>query len=276
MAIEREGPTPDVGRVVGRPSELDRRTVLKLLGGTAALGAAPASDGGGRTRAAEHGTPTLPAGAAGARPCRSSSTGATTCSTSASTCTTSCSTLRRRAGWCARSRPSPLSWWRSLPFQQVAEEAVQSPPAPPWPASPLDALGPGTEPARLHLAEVGQIPALHAWPGCSTGPDSSPAGGVARTVPNATPAAPGALQTFVEAPWQLFFSPDQHGRWHHSATPVTHGIWSELWQTRLGVGNVEPPASVPFIRRCGHRTGPVSAPRIRSSCRSSPRTGSTS
>ena len=43
-------------------------------------------------------------------------------------------------------------------------------------------------------------------------------------------------------------SPDQHGRWHHSPTPVKHGVWTELWQTRLGVGKVEPPASVPQIK----------------------------
>jgi len=135
-----------------------------------------------------------------------------------------------------------------LPFQQVAEEAAQQPPAPPWPAPPLNAWAPGpSQIVYLLPKSVASLPftlpGLLDWTGLIPQLES-----VARYVPNATPAAPGPLQTFIEAPWRLFLSPDQFGRWHHSATPVTHGIWTELWQTRLGVGNVEPPASVPSIR----------------------------
>ena len=60
-------------------------------------------------------------------------------------------------------------------------------------------------------------------------------------------AGPGQFDTFVEAPWRLFLSPDATGQWHHSSEPITHGNWTELWQTRLGKGAVEPPASTPHI-----------------------------
>ncbi len=143
MAIERDGSTPDAGAAVGRPGELDRRMVLKLLGGTAALGAAPRLTGMRAARALVSGArPQLPAAVPvptlqafvyrrddlldirfdlynlvldGSTPRR---------------------LVRKAAG-------DPAFVVAVLPFQQVAEEAVQSPPAPPWPAPPLNAWAPG-------------------------------------------------------------------------------------------------------------------------------------
>jgi len=135
-----------------------------------------------------------------------------------------------------------------FPFQQVAEQAAQAPPSPPWPSPPLDAIAPG--PSQLAFLVPGAVKSLPFtltglldWTGLIPQLEE-----VAIGAKNAGPAAPGTLQTFIEAPWQLFLSPDQFGRWHHSPTPVTHGTWTELWQTRLGVGKAEPPAVIPSIR----------------------------
>ena len=74
--------------------------------------------------------------------------------------------------------------------------------------------------------------------------------------PSPPSSAPAADQTAIEAPWQLIVTPDSSGGWDHSLTPVTHGEWTELWHTRLGVvttqkGNkvvVEPPLATPNLR----------------------------
>ena len=237
-----------------RPGELDRRTVLKLLGGTAALGAAPSLprlrrlSGIPATRALPSGAlrPALPA---------------------APVPTRQVFVFRRDDLLDLRfdlynlvlDNATPRKLVRLVPtdpafvvavfpFQQVAEEAVQSPPAPPWPDPPLHAVAPG--PSQLAFGvpkSVTSLPftldGLLEWTGLVPQLEA-----VARYVKDATPAAPGVLETFIEAPWNLYLSPDQFGRWHHSPTPVKHGIWTELWQTRLGVGKIEPPASVPQIR----------------------------
>ena len=237
-----------------RPGELDRRTVLKLLGGTAALGAAPSVprlrrlSGSPATRALLSGAlrPALPA---------------------APVPTRQVFVFRRDDLLDLRfdlynlvldnSTPrklvrlvptAPAFVVAVFPFQQVAEEAVQSPPAPPWPDPPLHAVAPG--PSQLAFGvpkSVTSLPftldGLLEWTGLVPQLEA-----VARYVKDATPAAPGVLETFIEAPWNLYLSPDQFGRWHHSPAPVKHGIWTELWQTRLGVGKIEPPASVPQIR----------------------------
>ena len=73
--------------------------------------------------------------------------------------------------------------------------------------------------------------------------------------PSPPSSAPAADQTAIEAPWQLIVTPDSSGGWDHSLTPVTHGEWTELWHTRLGVvttqkGNkvvVEPPLATPNL-----------------------------
>jgi hypothetical protein len=69
-------------------------------------------------------------------------------------------------------------------------------------------------------------------------------------------SAPAATETAIEAPWQLIMTPDSSGGWNHSLTPVTHGAWTEIWHTRLGVVKtkkgqqsvVEPPAVRPNLR----------------------------
>jgi hypothetical protein len=46
---------------------------------------------------------------------------------------------------------------------------------------------------------------------------------------------PGPTETGIEAPWQLFLSPNYSGAWAHSADPVTLSNRTELWHTRLAV-----------------------------------------
>ena len=238
------------------PASWTRRTVLKLLGGTAALGAAPSVprlrrlSGSPATRALLSGAlrPALPA---------------------APVPTRQVFVYRRDDLLDLRfdlynlvlDNTTPRKLVRLVPtdpafvvavfsFQQVAEEAVQSPPAPPWPDPPLHAVAPGPSRARVRGAEVRDVAAVHPRrPPRVDGPpcrSSRPSRGTSRT---ATPAAPGVLETFIEAPWNLGLSlgPVQMS-WHHSPAPVKHGIWTELWQTRHGMGKIEPPASVPQIR----------------------------
>jgi len=74
--------------------------------------------------------------------------------------------------------------------------------------------------------------------------------------PAPPPSAPATEQTAIEAPWQLTVTPDSSGGWNHSLTPVTHGAWTEMWHTRLGVVQadkgkvtvVEPPTTRPNLR----------------------------
>ncbi|WP_309144027.1 hypothetical protein [Streptomyces sp. PKU-MA01144] len=89
-----------------------------------------------------------------------------------------------------------------------------------------------------------------------------------RLVPNALPrTAPGTFrslprrpdstETSLELPWRLQLSPAESGGWAHSADPVTHGSWTEVWETRLGVRErqeggdwrvAEAPDAEPFVR----------------------------
>ncbi len=46
---------------------------------------------------------------------------------------------------------------------------------------------------------------------------------------------PSSTETSLEIPWHLFISPNRYAGWIHSFRPVTHGDWTELWHTRLGV-----------------------------------------
>ncbi|MFK4149293.1 hypothetical protein [Streptomyces sp. NPDC004065] len=81
-----------------------------------------------------------------------------------------------------------------------------------------------------------------------------------RTVPDTfrgLPRRPDATETSLELPWRLQLSPAESGGWAHSARPVTHGSWTEVWETRLGVRKrqkdgsgrvVEAPEAEPFVR----------------------------
>lgn len=46
---------------------------------------------------------------------------------------------------------------------------------------------------------------------------------------------PSNTETAIEAPWNLFLSPDASGAWAHSKTAVTLSNCTELWHTRLAV-----------------------------------------
>jgi len=46
---------------------------------------------------------------------------------------------------------------------------------------------------------------------------------------------PEPTETSIEAPYRLMVSPSDRGGWAHSAHPVTHDGWTELWHTRLAV-----------------------------------------
>jgi hypothetical protein len=42
-------------------------------------------------------------------------------------------------------------------------------------------------------------------------------------------------ETSIELPYRLALSPNASAGWSHRDTPVTHGEWTELWHTRLGI-----------------------------------------
>ncbi|MEU6070155.1 hypothetical protein ABZ864_38420 [Streptomyces sp. NPDC047082] len=81
-----------------------------------------------------------------------------------------------------------------------------------------------------------------------------------RTVPDtfrSLPRRPDATETSLELPWRLQLSPAESGGWAHSAQPVTHGSWTEVWETRLGIREqqeddswrvTEAPEAEPFLR----------------------------
>jgi hypothetical protein len=136
-----------------------------------------------------------------------------------------------------------------FPMQHIGEQAVQvgaSPPPPPWPSAPLGAYAAGpTQLVFMLPKSVASIPftlqGLLGWTSWTPKLTSAAA------IISAKAAGPGQLDTFVEAPWSLFLSPDSTGTWHHAAAPNTHGQWTELWQTRLGKAALEPPAVKPSI-----------------------------
>lgn len=138
----------------------------------------------------------------------------------------------------------------TFPMQHIGEDTIAYDPSspPPWPNAPLSAYAAGPSQLVFSVPAV-QLPIPFTMAGILNWPDFVPqltAAAAAR--PDAVPAAPGQLQTYIEAPWHLFLSPDTLGRWHHASEPVTHGSWTELWQTRLARGAVEPPAALPNIR----------------------------
>jgi hypothetical protein len=62
------------------------------------------------------------------------------------------------------------------------------------------------------------------------------------------PAAPDPVHSALEVPWGLWLSPPKDGTWQHSVSPVSSGGRTELWHTRLGVHGVEPPNATPKIK----------------------------
>jgi hypothetical protein len=53
------------------------------------------------------------------------------------------------------------------------------------------------------------------------------------------PRAASPTETSIELPWRLQVSPNTHGAFAHSPTPVEHGDRVELWHTRLGVRAID-------------------------------------
>src|SRR4029450_511056 len=47
-------------------------------------------------------------------------------------------------------------------------------------------------------------------------------------------------QTAIELPYRLIISPDASAGWAHASQAVTHGGRTELWHTRLRLGNGHP------------------------------------
>jgi hypothetical protein len=132
-----------------------------------------------------------------------------------------------------------------FPPQAVLEAAVPVGATPPatWPSPPLPALLAG--PSRLAFlipAGTTSIPftldALLEWSGWTFQWESSPFTGT----------QPPDLASYIEAPARLMLSPDGTASWSHSSAPLTYGGRTELWQTRLGAGGTEPPASSPPLR----------------------------
>jgi hypothetical protein len=132
-----------------------------------------------------------------------------------------------------------------FPPQALLEAAVAvgaNPPAP-WPDPPLPALLAGpTQLAFAIPASLETVPfsleGLFDWSALALQWEATPFEG----------SEPPALATYIEAPARLMLSPDGSGTWSHSSSPVTYNGWTELWQTRLGVGGVEPPKSSPPLR----------------------------
>src|ERR1700674_245647 len=52
-------------------------------------------------------------------------------------------------------------------------------------------------------------------------------------------ALPRPIDTAIELPYRLVLSPDPQGSWQHALRPVTHGLRSELWHTRLGSRRID-------------------------------------
>lgn len=132
--------------------------------------------------------------------------------------------------------------------QNVGEEVLPYPNPPPsgWPGDP-PYRGVLAGESWLAFSVSGPIdftlPSLLRW--SSLVPSLVP---VAVPTSGASPVQPTATQTSIEVPWNLVLSPDATGTWHHSTTPVTHGKYTELWQTRLGKGTSEPPKVQPDVR----------------------------
>lgn len=134
----------------------------------------------------------------------------------------------------------------TFPMQYIGEQAVSSVGTPPWMATPVGAYAAG--PSQLVFAVPAAVTSIpFTMAGMLDWSKLAPVLTTAAKIVASGLGGPGQLATFIEAPWQLWLSPSARGQWHHSATPVTHGQWTELWQTRLGLGAVEPPGAHPPI-----------------------------
>jgi hypothetical protein len=101
---------------------------------------------------------------------------------------------------------------------------------PPGEAFPLTTTGLLEALTRLPLS-VTPVAAYEPATGCS------PAAIVQRLTNNPPPphvTVPARYHTAIEAPYRLYLSPDAKGKWAHTAGPVAHNEWTELWHTRLG------------------------------------------
>jgi len=138
--------------------------------------------------------------------------------------------------------------------QHLLEQAVSEGTTPPAP--PVGALLAGTSRLVFQVpTATTKIPytlaSLLDWTGFVP---NLAAGAHPKSGATQTPTQPAATETSIEAPWGLFMSPDQNGRWFNATAPVTHAGRTELWHTRLGeilVKNqapVEPPDSAPPMR----------------------------
>jgi hypothetical protein len=133
-----------------------------------------------------------------------------------------------------------------FPAQHVGEEAVDGTTAPPWPTPPIPGVLAGPSQLVFSLPKGTSLPftleSLLTWG--SLTPELTDAA----KSPKGTPAAPTSLQTAIEAPWSLFISPEADGTWINPTSPVTVSGNTEIWQTRLGEGTLEPPAVNPPIK----------------------------
>lgn len=84
------------------------------------------------------------------------------------------------------------------------------------------------------LSWAGWMPSLvvNAQPRVPYGLPPNPAPGA--------PVEPKPHQTALEVPFRLILSPHEREGWAHSVEPVEHGLWTELWHTRLA-NRVRPP-----------------------------------
>ncbi len=148
-----------------------------------------------------------------------------------------------------------------FPPQHVGEEAVDFTATPPWPAPPLEAALAG--PTRL----VFQLPVGSSLPFTAQSLLSlsslTPVLAPTAVSPTNSPAAPTNLETYIEAPWDLFLSPLAAGTWHNPTAPVTANGNTEIWQTRLGQGALEPPTVKPAVKAIwtpGYPGNPLPSP----------------
>jgi hypothetical protein len=158
--------------------------------------------------------------------------------------------------------PTALSYIAVVfPPQHVGEQAVDFTTTPPWPAPPLEAVLTGKSRLVFALPKGSSLPfslgSLLTW--SSLTPELTTAAKSAKGVP----AAPTDLQTAIEAPWSLFISPDATGTWHNATAPVTANGNTEIWQTRLAKGALEPPFANPPVKAVwtpGYPGNPVPSP----------------
>jgi hypothetical protein len=124
--------------------------------------------------------------------------------------------------------------------QHLGEESVRFPVSN-WPYPPLHGALSGPSWLAFELPKHAEIPltaeGLLNW----TGLKQQIAPIVQNPVGGLFPKPPDALHTALEVPWSLWLSPHVGSTWHHVTGPVTSGRRTELWHTRLGMGGLEPP-----------------------------------